>query len=170
MSMQSEHPARGRTKKWLYEHVSMFRSLPGRWPNHLTHDAMHRELKTIWDRDQERWTLIWHSPLKDSQFLPHQIIYTQKSFGREHPFNHSTGDSIKVHGMNKPVYSCASCTKYQSTSLPGEVLTWKLCAVGLAKDYYEILGVPKDASQDDIKKAFLTVSNIAHGFMHFIHK
>lgn len=37
----------------------------------------------------------------------------------------------------------------------------------IEKDYYEILGVSKDASQDDIKKAFLTVSNLGHGFMYF---
>jgi preprotein translocase subunit Sec63 len=28
----------------------------------------------------------------------------------------------------------------------------------MEKDYYKILGVPKDASQDDIKKAFHSVS------------
>jgi hypothetical protein len=40
----------------------------------------------------------------------------------------------------------------------------------IEKDYYEILGISKDASQDDIKKAFLTVSNLGHCFIHFIYK
>ncbi len=32
----------------------------------------------------------------------------------------------------------------------------------MSKDYYEILGVPKDASQDDIKKAFRTLAKKHH--------
>lgn len=37
------------------------------------------------------------------------------------------------------------------------------------QDYFEVLGVPKDASQDDIKKAFHAVS-IYCGWLSFFYK
>ena len=36
----------------------------------------------------------------------------------------------------------------------------------MAKDYYEILGVSKDATQDDIKKAYRTLVKKYHPDLH----